>query len=188
METCPAITITIAMQRIFFFALTLLALTGCKNLVPYTNSMKQQHGWNDEQVKRIQFYVSHDVVLRRDHTQGSTDIVHGKIKTIRGKQVEEIIIPVGTKGVVTQIPKTDKLLVSFELSDEHYLSFGVNPNVGDKFVLLASDWNNGTGKVHYAGQEYYTDPDSKYAYLMVDLRKIQKMELRQRVARGRKVR
>jgi hypothetical protein len=44
------------------------------------------------------------------------------------------------------------------------------------------------GKVHYAGQEYYTDPDSKYAYLMVDLRKIQKMELKQRVAKGRKMR
>jgi hypothetical protein len=176
------------MKQLLLFTLALVALTGCKNLVPYTNNMKQQHGWNEEQIRRIQFYVSHDVVLHRDHTEGSTDIVNGKIKTVRGKKVDEIFIPQATKGVVTQIPKTDKLLVSFELSDEHYLSFGVNPTIGDKFVLLASDWNAGVGKVHYAGQEYYTAPDSKYAYLLVDLRKIQKMELRQRVAKGRKVR
>ena len=43
------------------------------------------------------------------------------------------------------------------------------------------------GLVHYSGNEYYTDPDSKYAYLLVDLRKIEDMKINQRVAKGRKV-
>lgn len=175
------------MKRFFLFLIVALTFSSCKNLVPYTNSMKQQYGWSNEQIKRIQFFVSHDVVLHRDHTQGSTEIVHGKIKNVKGKQVEEIIIPAGTKGVVTQVPKENKLLVSFEMNDDYYLSFGVNPNLGDKYVLLASEWNDGVGKVHYFDKEYYTDPDSKYAHLLVDLRRIQKLELKQRVAKGRKV-
>lgn len=177
-----------SMTRLIFFSATAILFASCKNLVPYTNNMKQQYGWNNEDVKKIQFYVSHDIVLQRDHTQGSTEIVHGKIKTVKGKKIEEIIIPSGTKGVVTQIPREDKLLVSFEISDNYYLSFGVNPNMNGKYVLLASEWNNGIGKVTYSGREYYTDPDSKYAYLLVDLRKILKEERKQRIASGRKVR
>jgi hypothetical protein len=176
------------MRNIFLFLVLTGLLSSCKNLVPYTDSMKKKYNWNDEQIKSIQFYVSHDVVLYRELTQGSTEIVQGKIKTINGRQVEEILIRQGTPGILTAIPKQDKMLVSFEMSDDHYLSFGVNPNAGEKYVLLASDWNNGIGKIHYSNKEYYTSPDSKYAFLLVDLRRIQKMDINQRVARGRKVR
>jgi hypothetical protein len=176
------------MKNIILFATLLLLVSSCKNLVPYTDAMKKKYGWNEEQIKRIQFYVSHDIVLHRELTKGSTEIVQGKIKTIHGSKVDEIIIPSGTKGVVTEIPKENKLLVSFEIGDDHYLSFGVNPNASDKYVLLATDWKNEMGKVHYAGYEYYTDPDSKYAFLLIDLRKIENSELHQRVAKGRKVR
>ncbi len=175
------------MRKIFLFLAIVILLSSCKNLVPYTDAMKKKYNWGETEIKRIQFYVSHNIVLHREVTKGSTDIVRGTIKNIRGSKVEEIIIPTGTKGVVTEIPNDKKLLVSFELSDDRYLSFGVNPNAGDKYVLLASDWKNEMGKVHYAGNEYYTDPDSKYASLLVDLRKIENMEVKQRIAKGRKV-
>lgn len=175
------------MKRIILFFAVAALFSSCKNLVPYTDTMRKKYNWNEEQIKRIQFYVSHDVVLHRELSNGSTEIVQGKIKTIRGRKVDEILIPTGTKGVVTDIPKENKLLVSFEVGDDHYLSFGVNPNASDRYVLLASDWKNEMGKVHYAGNEYYTDPDSKYASLLVDLRKIENMQVKQRIAKGRKV-
>lgn len=175
------------MRKIILFLAIASLFSSCKNLVPYTDAMKRQYNWSDEQIRRIQFYVSHDIILHRELAQGSTEIVQGKIKTINGRKVEEILIREGTPGVLTEIPKQNKMLVSFEMSDDHYLSFGVNPNAGDKYVLLASDWNNGMGKLHYSNQEYYTDPDSKYAFLLVDLRRIQKMDIKQRVAKGRKV-
>ena len=175
------------MRKTILFVALIAFLSSCKNLVPYTDAMKNKYGWTDEQIRRIQFYVSHDIVLHREMTKGSTDIVQGKIKTIHGSKVDEVIIPAGTKGIVTDIPNNKKLLVSFEVSDDHYLSFGVNPNASDRFVLLASDWKNEMGKVHYAGNEYYTDPDSKYASLLVDLRKIENMEVKQHVAKGRTV-
>lgn len=175
------------MKKLFLFFAIATAFASCKNLVPYTDNMKKEHSWSEDQIRHIQFYVSHDVILHRELAEGNTQIVSGKIKMINGRKAEEIIIREGTKGVLTEMPKENRMYVSFEMGDDHYLTFGVNPGMGDKYVLLASDWNQGVGKVHYAGQEFWTDPDSKYAYLMVDLRKIQKMDLKQRFAKGRSV-
>jgi len=175
------------MKKLILFIAIASSLASCKNLVPYTDSMKQNHGWTDEQVRSIQFYLSHDIILRRELTKGTSEIVQGKIKIVDGRKVDEIIVRAGTPGVVSEIPKSDKLKVSFEVGDDHSISFGVNPNVGEKYVLLASEWKNGLGKVHYAGDEYYTDPDSKYSYLMVDLRRIDKSDRKQHVAKGRKI-
>ncbi len=175
------------MQKTIVFLFVAFTFASCKNLVPYTDAMKKKYSWGENEIKRIQFYLSREVVLQRQITNGSTEIVQGKIKTVKGKKVDEIIIPAGTKGVVTDIPRQDKLLVSFEVGDDHYLSFGVNPNATEKYMLLASDWKNEMGRVHYAGNEYYTDPDSKYAYLLVDLRKVEDMQIKQRIAKGRKV-
>lgn len=175
------------MRKIIFFLFIALTFSSCKNLVPYTDAMKKKFNWGESEIRRIQFYLSREIVLQRQITNGSTEIVQGKIKSVKGKKVDEIIIPAGTKGVVTDIPRQDKLLVSFEVGDDHYLSFGVNPNATEKYMLLASDWKNEMGRVHYAGNEYYTDPDSKYAYLLVDLRKVEDMRIKQRVAKGRKV-
>lgn len=175
------------MRNILLLFVIITAFSSCKNLVPYTDNMRKQHNWSEDQVRRIQFYVSHEIILHRELSEGNTKIVSGKIKMMNGKQVEEIIIREGTKGVLTEMPKENKMLVSFEVDDAHYLSFGISPSSGDKYVLLASDWNNGMGTVHYAGETFTTDPDSKYAYLMVDLRRLQKLDVKQRFAKGRTV-
>lgn len=174
------------MKKFIGFITILFLFSSCKNLVFYTDSMQKKYSWNEDQIKRIQFFVSHDIVLRQEAAHGSTEIVKGTIKNVKGRKLNEIIIPSGTKGIVTDIPREGKFLVSFEMGDDKSLSFGVNPTTG-KYVLLASDWKNEMGKVHYAETEYYTDPDSKYAALMVDLRKIEKLQMKQRVAKGRKV-
>ncbi len=175
------------MRNILLLSVLVFGLSSCKNLVYYTDSMKAQYGWNEDQLRKIQFYLSNDIVLRRELSQGSTEIVSGKIKTVNGKRVEEILIRERTPGILTQMPRENKMLVSFEISDSHYLSFGVNPNMGDKYVLLAESWNGNVGTVNYHGNKYYTQSDSKYSTLLVDLRKIQKLKMKQRVAKGRKV-
>lgn len=175
------------MKKLLFFLLITTGVYSCKTLVPYTDAMKQRYNWTDHEIRRIQFYVSDDIVLQRNLSNASTEIVQGKIKTIQGRKVDEIIIRAGTPGVMTEMPRQNKMLVSFEMGDDHHLSFGVNPNMGDKYVLLAAEWKNGSGKVHYSGMEYHTDPDSRYAHLLVDMKKIDRMQVRQRVAGGRKV-
>lgn len=175
------------MKKIILFIAIATVLASCKHLVPFTDALKRDHGWTVDQLKGIQFYLSHDVILRRELTKGTSEIIHGKIKMVDGKKVDEILIKAGTPGVLTDMPKENKMFVSFELGDDHYLSFGVNPSKGEKYVLLAQEWNNGMGKVHYSGDEYYTDPDSHSACLLVDLHKINNTSLQQHVAKGRTV-
>lgn len=175
------------MKNLFFLIFIAAFISSCKNLVPYTDALRQQHSWSDAQVKKIQFYTSREIVLQRQLSTDETVIDGGKIKIKDGKKIEEIIIQRGTPGVAIAIPSKDRIEVSFEKDDNHYLRFGVNPNAGTKFALLASEWNNGIGKVNYSGKTYYTSPDAAFAVLMVDLRKLEKTELNQRVAKGRKV-
>ena len=179
------------MKTIHIFAafalLTILASCGT-NLRPFTQELYDEYGWTEDELRRIQFYVSRDVVLTRQLTTGSTQIVSGEIKIVDGREVEEIIIPAGTPGVFLFSPKSNRLAVSFDDgSDERFLMFGPNPNANNRFVLLASEWDRNSGKVTYEGQSYWVESSVAYASLMVDLRKIQKTKVKSHTASGRKV-
>jgi hypothetical protein len=142
---------------ILFIALA-FGFSGCKNLVPYSNNLRDQFNLNESQIRKIQFYVSSDIIMQREISSANTKIESGKIKMINGRRVQEIIIPIGTKGVLTDMPRENKMLVSFEIDDNHYLSFGVNPNANNYYTLLASNWNGSVGTVTYAGEKVSNEP------------------------------
>ena len=174
------------MRSILFFAVSLLLFPSCKNLVPYSDALKSKYHLQSSDLMRVQFYVSDPIVLQRKFTDGSAEVVKGKVKIVNGEKVEEVIIPSGTPGVLVR-EADGKLEVSFEKSDANYLRFGGNPNKQSTFVLLASDWRNKIGTVTYGGEKFFTSPESADALLLIDLKKIQKFEKSQRVAGGRKV-
>jgi hypothetical protein len=139
-------------------------------------------------LRKIQFYVSRDIVLYRDFNSGESKIEAGKVRMVNGKKVEEVVIAKGTPGVLTSNPKNDRLAISFESgNDGRYLMFGPNPKVGDRYVLLAKEWRKNGGVISYDGRAYKTDKESAYSALMIDLKKIKKTEVNRRVAKGRKL-
>ena len=74
---------------------------------------------------------------------------------VDGRKVEEILIKEGTPGILIFQPKENRFAVSFDASgDDSFLMFGPNPKVGNRYVMLASDWNRKTGKVTYEGKQY----------------------------------
>lgn len=163
-----------------------MTLGSCKNLVPYTDAIKTKYNLTDEQLKHLQFYVSDPIVLQRKITaENSTQVTEGKIKIVNGEKVEEIVVPTGTKGVLVK-NDAGKFEISFEKDDSYYLRFGTNPNRYQSYVLLASDWKGKIGTVTYAGNKYYTSPESADAVLLIDLRKISNYQKDARVAKGRK--
>ena len=174
---------------VMILGLGLLALTACSpRLTPFTQDLHEEFGWSESELKKIQFYVSRTIVLRREFNKGSSEIVSGKIKMVDGRKVEEVVIESGTPGVVLFQPKTNRLAVSFEEgSKERFLMFGPNPKAADKFVLLASSWDRNKGKVTYENKSWYTSTQSAYAALMVDLRKIRRTKVNSRRAGGRSV-
>src|SRR5688500_11480006 len=168
------------------FCITLLA--SCSPLYTYfTQSLYEKQNWSQEDIQRIQFYVSRDIVLTRSVSDGETKITEGKIRIINGRKVQQIVINARTPGVLVLMPKEDRFAISFETDDDAYLMFGPSPKYYERFALLAQDWERDNGKVHYKGQLYEVDNSSAFAALMVDLRREGESQYETRRVKGRTV-
>lgn len=169
-----------------FFSVVLLG--ACNNRLTYfTDDLNERYRWTDDELKKIQFYVSQDIVLKREVSGGDREIISGKIKIEDGRKIEEVVIRKGTPGAFLFSPKRDRFAIGFEDGNDRYLMFGPSPKYSDRFVLLASDWDRRTGSVTYDDKTWKVSSDVAYAALLVDLRKINKVDVNSRVAKGRKV-
>ena len=176
------------MKNILFIAIAILTLSSCKTLIPFSEDLKTDNNWNDDQIKQIQYYNSETIVLNRQLKSNETGIVSGKIKMVDGKQVEEIIIKKGTPGVISAIPDSERLAISFEIGDDHYLTFGIDHNRGGRYYLRLKDYKkNQYAVVSYFDKTYNIAPQALNAYLQVNLKKINKLKTELRVAKGRKL-
>ena len=175
--------------NLFFFACTsLLVFSSCARLTYFTEDLYEQQRWTDDELRQIQFYISQDVVLKRELTGGKSEIISGKIKMENGRRIEQVIIPKGTPGTFLFSPKPNRFAIAFEDGgDKRYLMFGPSPKYSDRFVMLASDWNRRSGKVTYDGKKWRVSSDDAYAALMVDLKKVERYDKKSRTAKGRRV-
>ena len=167
----------------------LLLMSSCSpSLSPFTQKLYDQNDWTETDLREIQFYLSSDILLRREVKGGRSDIRGGEIKMMQGVRIEEVAIPRGTPGVFVFSPKSNRFAVSFEDGrDDQYLMFGPNPKVDGRYVLLASEWGRRNGTVNYAGKKWKVNSDDAFASLMVDLKKVRKFSMESRVARGRTI-
>ncbi len=167
----------------------LLTLSSCTSKLRYfTQDLYQEYQWTDDELERIQFYVSEDIVLRKKYSGENARISDGKIKVVDGSKVEEVIIEAGTPGVFVHSPKRGRFAISFDSRDESkYLMFGPNPKANGKFVLLAKDWDRRWGQITYGDQTYETSSASAYAALMVDIKHAKKVSVKSTRARGNTV-
>lgn len=173
-------------MNFLFSVLAILIFASCTPQYSFfTESLYQKQKWTAEDVSRIQFYISKDIVLTRAMTAGETQIAEGKILIKNGRKVEQVVIKQWTPGVLVLMPKENRFAVSFEESDDAYLMFGPNPKYYDRFALLAQDWEKEMGKVHYKGNLYEVGSESAYASLMVDLRRTGDHQYQSRQAEGR---
>jgi hypothetical protein len=176
------------MKKLLFIALALLTLTSCKTLIPFTENLKTDNNWSESQIKQIQFYNSEAIVLKRQLKSNEVGIVSGKIRMIDGKQVEEIIILKGTRGIIAALPSRQRMAISFEISDDHFLTFGIDPQRGDRYYLRLKDYEkNKFAIVTYFGKTYNIEQDALNSFLQVNLKKINKERTNLRVVKGRKL-
>lgn len=165
-----------------------LFLASCSpRLTPFTQRLYEESKWTKAELKKIQFYLSEDIKLKRSLSGGSSEIINGKIKIEDGREIEEVVIPKMTPGVFVFSPKEKRFAISFEDSDARFLMFGPNPKAGNRYVLLASEWKGRVGKVKYDDKNWRVDADDAISNLLVDLKKIRKTTVSSRTAGGRKV-
>lgn len=179
------------MQRIYLLSLLALGLffTSCSpQLSVFDRKLYETQDWSDDELRKIQFYLSEDLLIYRDLDEnGSSVITSGQIKIENGRKTEQILFPSGTPGVFLFRPKGEHFAISFEnKGDTHYLTFGPNPRYSNQYMLLASDWDKRRGTVTYAGQKFYTSSD-QIPRLMVNLKKTTYRKTEGRTAGGRSV-
>lgn len=161
---------------------------GCTQYRPLTSDLVKEYGWGESDLRQMQFYLSEDIVLERVKQGGKTEISDGKVKVIDGKKIDQVVIPAYTPGVLLFTPKSDRIAVSFEDdNDEKFLVFGPNPNYGDRYVLLAAEWQKNKGIVTYNGTKYVTPNNSAFSSLMIDMKQVNQYDKKQHVAKGRKL-
>lgn len=177
----------VSIKKMFFFFMIGLFLSSCsQKLTPFSQRMYDDFGWSDSDLKSIQFYLSDDIVLRREKGADDSQIRDGKIRVKDDRQVDEVVFKKGTPGVVVFTPKENRLAVSFDRSD-NYLVFGPSKKNGGRYTLRAKDWSKRYGKISYNGGIYYTDVNSAFTTLMVDIKKGNSVDYNSEKVRGRKV-
>ena len=176
--------------QIFIVSAVAFSMGSCSaELRPFTSQTLREGNWSDAELRKIQFYSSADIVIQRQLTEGSNEILAGgSIKMVKGQRVEQVKILRGTPGVFISRGKDDHFAVSFDASNEQrFLMFGPNPKRQGTYVLLASEWKDHMGKLHYADKFYWADEPSAFAALLVDLQKIRHVEVQSKTEQGRKV-
>jgi hypothetical protein len=170
-------------------AVLAVIMSSCSaRLTPFTQDLYEKERWSESELKKIQFYLSEDVILSRQMVKGESQITAGKIRIENGRRIEEIRIPTGTPGVLLFMPREKRFAVSFEAHDDDlYLMFGPNPKMHNRYALLAREWDRDQGRVHYNGNLYDVDSRSAFASLMVDLKKTGTTEYNSHRAEGRRV-
>lgn len=147
-----------------------LSFSSCKNLVPYTDALQKKHGWTNEQLERAQFYVSGKICLERELTKEFPDQIAGKIVVKNGVKTEVVYLQKNLRVAFVGLTHSGDYIIQCEPTGGSTLTFGVNPDNGGKFVLLASEWKDGYGQVHYRGIEYFVPVEESSTHLLIDLR------------------
>ena len=162
--------------------------TACgPRLSPFTQRLYEEQGWGEDELRRIQFYLSEDVTLQRELRNDRTTINRGSVQVVNGREVEQIVFRRNTPGVFTFQPKTQRVAISFEEDADNYLVFGPNPKNGDRYTLLASDWNRNYGQVTYAGRTWQVSSADAFASLLIPLKRLRDADTKGRVVGGRRL-
>ena len=175
------------MKKLLFFALILFSLGSCKNLEPFTQDLYEREGWTESDLRKIQFYLSQEVTLKRQKVDDDTEIKEGEVQMKSGRQIEEVVIPKGTPGVLIEIPSKNLFHISFDTDDNKYLVFGPNINRGNKYVILAKNWRNRVGQLKYDRKTYTIDSNSALASILVNVKKLRSIQKTTKKAKGRKL-
>lgn len=179
------------MKTVFSLVLVGMLLSSCGQKLKYfTDDLYSEYDWSENELRRIQFYVSQDIVLYRNKSTSGEDaaIKDGKIRVKEEESLERIVIKKGTPGVFLKEPKQNRFAITFDDNNKTFLMFGPNQKANGKFVLLAKEWGRRSGDISYGNQLYETSSQSAYAALMVDIKRAKKTKSTSQTASGKRVR
>lgn len=165
----------------------ILLISSCSPKIPFTQEIRDQHRLTPEELKRIQFYISDPLALRRGTENDKKTTEDGTLIIQSGKQIDQVSIKAETPGAVQKVVDNQRLAIAFEDGAENFLVFGSGRGRNGFYYLQAMDWSQGRGKVSYGGQVWYTNLGSDNAILLFKMKSIRDLRVNEKVAKGKKV-
>ncbi len=165
-----------------------IMLHSCATKIPFTQAIREKYQISDEELKHLQFYISHDVVLSRVSQDEKTKTLEdGTLKITTGKEYDEVLLKSGTPGVVENVLDEKRIAVSFEAGENKYIVFGDPNDRKGNYTLLAAEWKNNRGILKYGNQEYYANQGASNVYLMFKMRSLNKIKGQTKIVKGRRL-
>lgn len=98
-------------------------LFGCARSVTFSHTMRERINLLDDDLKKVQFYVSEKIIIKREFVNWSSEINREHdLKQVGEHFLETVIINTDTPGIVVEANE-DELHVSFEPDPNFYLVF-----------------------------------------------------------------
>lgn len=119
--------------------------------ITFTKGLKQRLDRDNIDVRKVQFYIDQKLVLRRSMGSEKGTVKQGVIVFDNGQYVNELVIPAFTPGIC-EWASGDDMKISFDVAGKT-IEFGAlyaNTN----YILVGSNWRNGTVDITYDGQLY----------------------------------
>ncbi len=176
-------------QSILILSVGVVAIfSSCQSTIPFTNTVRTQYNLDEAKLKKMQFYISSDIMLQRGEAgQNSQELdKDGKLIISTSASLDNIAVSGKTPGVCVKVLDDNKLAISFFDSDDQYLVFG-DPNNRGRYNLMGAEWTDGKGKINFGGKVYYIMPGGAGAYLKFEMKKIKDYKTSSTKAKGRKV-
>ncbi len=158
--------------------------------VPFTKELRQRIENNNLDIKKIQFFVDQQLIMRRTLGTEKADVKSGELLFEKGQYINEVVIPAFTPGVLESI-NGDRMKISFEVQNNEIEFAALGDNTF--FRLVGSNWNNANGSadIVYENKVYRvvcgSCSSAGDAKLVVIKKEIDKMDNKKRIVQGRKI-
>lgn len=136
-------------------------------------------------VTQLQFYIDRDVELSREILKDETKVTSGEIRFENGKNLNIITLKKNTPGVCTKV-LPDKIIISFEVGDDKFLTFGKTKFAldTDPYKILANSWIGDYGSINYEGKKYFIHKGGN-ASVLIKSSELNNVEVNKRKMKGR---
>ena len=178
-------------------ALSFIAiLAGCASQVPLTPAVIREYKLSDQDIKKLQLYVSDGLLLEQENTRVDKDIdsTHS-LKTTEDNYVKQIYFKKKTPCIALDV-KADKLEVAFEpesrltfeLKSSHYVFTPEHKSKEGKNVRRLpqsgyAEWNV-IGTEQYRDSSYNLLVRQDAPYLLADQKGLKKLVVDRRAVKG----
>ncbi len=175
------------MKKIIAYTSIVLILAACSSSkIYFTPSIRNYIEKGNQNLKKVQFYVDRDIVLRRELSTGETKVASGKVTIENGRTINIVTIKKNTPGICV-LEKNNVVGISFEAIDANFITFGKTKfaKTNDPYRVLANNWIGSEGIVTYDGKEYKIQQEGSEAGILIKSKFIKKYKVEDKTLEGR---